>query len=58
MRGRHNIVGTEVGRPRPAFYASNLSKLQVTRPTSTRRWIVFSVLAAGLLGLIVAARLT
>lgn len=58
MRGRHNIVGTEVGRPRPPFYASNLSKLQVTKPPSTRRWIVILLLAAGLLGLIVATRLT
>lgn len=58
MRRRHNIVGTEVGRPRPPFYASNLSKLQVTRPPSTRRWIVILLLAAGLLGLIVATRLT
>jgi hypothetical protein len=58
MRGRHNIVGTEVGRPRPPFYSSSLSRLQVTKPRSTRRWVVFSLLAAGLLGLIVAARLT
>lgn len=58
MRERHNIVGTEVGRPRPPFYASSLSKLQVKRPSSTKRWIVFSLLAAGLLGLIVAGRLT
>lgn len=58
MRGRHNIVGTEVGHPRPPFYASSLSRLQVAKPRSTRRWIVFSMLAAVLLSLIAAARLT
>lgn len=58
MRGRHNIVGTEVDRPRPPFYASNLSKVQITRSRPARRWLVFSLLAAGVLGLIVAAGLT
>ena len=58
MKGRHNIVGTEVGRPRLPVYASSLARLQVTKPRSTRRWVVFSLLAAGLLGLIIVARLT
>lgn len=57
MRGRHNIVGTEVGHPRPPFYASSLSRLKVNKPRSTIRWIVFSLLAAVMLGLIFAARL-
>lgn len=55
MRGRHNIVGTEVGRPRPPFYASSPTRLQVTKPRSARRWIILSLMAASCLGLIVAA---
>lgn len=57
MRRRHNIVGTEVGRPRPPLYASSLARLQVNKPRSTIRWIVFSLLAAVMLGLVFAARL-
>ena len=55
MRGQHNIVGTEVGRPKPPFYASSPPRLQVTKPRSAWRWIIPSLIAATCLGLIVAA---
>ena len=55
MRGRHNIVGTEVGRPKPPFYANSPMRLQITKPRSARRWIILSFMAASCLGLIFAA---
>ena len=56
MRGRHNIVGTEVGRPRPPVYLSRPSRLESVKPQGGRRWIIL-LIAAGVsgLGLIIAA---
>lgn len=55
MRERHNIVGSEVGRPRPPFYARSHPKLQVMKPYTNRRWIILSLAGAGCLGLIIVA---
>lgn len=54
MRERHNIVGTEVDRPRPPIYASGSSSLQVTKPRTATRWIIYLLVGASCLGLIVA----
>jgi len=55
MRERHNIVGTEVDRPRPPIYASGDSSLQVTKRRTSARWIIYLLVGASCLGLIVAA---
>ena len=55
MRERHNIVGSEVGRPRPPFYARSHTKLQIMKPYTNKRWITLSLVGAGCLGLIVVA---
>ena len=54
MRERHNIVGTEVDHPRPPIYASVDSSLQVSKPRTTTRLIVYLLVVASCLGLIVA----
>ena len=51
MRERHNIVGNEVGRPRPPFYARPSSRLQVARTGAGKLLIVTTLLLAGGLGL-------
>ena len=53
MRGRHNIVGSEVGRPKPPFYAGAHSRLQVVRPHAKKRWIILALVLASCLGLLV-----
>ena len=55
MRQRHNIVGSEVGRPRPPFYTRSQLRLQVKKPHLRRRWIIFSLVGASCLGLIFVA---
>lgn len=55
MRQRHNIVGSEVGRPRPPFYTRSNLRLQVMKPHKRRRWIILSLAGAGCLGLIFVA---
>lgn len=37
MRERHNIIGSEVGRPRPPFYMR--PGLRLHRPRSAARWL-------------------
>lgn len=54
MRERHNIVGTEVGRPRPPFYMSPRSKIQARQPGAARFWIIITLVLVGGLGLAVA----
>lgn len=53
MRGRHNIVGSEVGRPKPPFYAGGHLRLQVVRPHAKKRWIILALVLASCLGLFV-----
>jgi hypothetical protein len=53
MRGRHNIVGSEVGRPKPPFYPGGHSRLQVVRPHAKKRWIILALVLASCLGLFV-----
>lgn len=53
MRGRHNIVGSEVGRPKLPFYAGGHLRLQVVRPHAKKRWIILALVLASCLGLLV-----
>jgi len=49
MRERHNIVGTEVGRPRPPFYMRPGPRLQARRSGGGRVWVLtlLMLVAAG-----------
>jgi hypothetical protein len=51
MRERHNIAGTEVGRPRPPFYTRSGAKLQVRGRRVRKLLIITTLLLAGSLGL-------
>ena len=51
MRERHNIIGSEVGRPRPPVYLRAPSKFQ------KRRFPILRSVALGLLALILLALL-
>lgn len=53
MRVRHNIVGSEVGRPKPPFYAGGHLRLQVVRPHAKKRCIILALVLASCLGLLV-----
>ncbi len=55
MRERHNIVGTEVDRPRPPIYASGDSSLHVPKRRTSARLIIYLLVGVSCLGLIVAA---
>lgn len=46
MRERHNIIGSEVGRPRPPIYLRAPSKFQ------KRRFPILRTVALGLLALV------
>lgn len=43
MRDRHNIVGSEVGRPRP-LYLDRMAKLGVKRGALNRVWLLLGSL--------------
>ena len=47
MRERHNIVGSEVDRPRPPFYTSPGSRLQVRRGGAAGFWVITALALAG-----------
>lgn len=55
MKERHNIVGSEVGRPRPPVYLSPTQKMR--KPRSPPAWIWIPPLAAVLLLIGAVARL-
>ncbi len=46
MRERHNIVGTEVGRPRAPFYRRPGLRLQTPRSEGRRVWILIALMLA------------
>ena len=51
MRERHNIVGTEVGRPRPPVYMRPGPRLQARRSGGGRVWVLtLLMLVAALAG--------
>jgi len=55
MRDRHNIVGSEVGRPRPPIYQSRMATIQKRRGVFKWSWVLLAVLillAIGSLSLI------
>lgn len=52
MRERHNIVGSEVGRPRPPVYTLRI--LSLAKRRSSLRWAALGMLA-GLAVLMVIA---
>ena len=54
MRDRHNIVGTEVGRPRAPFYMSPRPKFQKKRSSAPWVWVFAAMSLAGL-GSVLAA---
>ena len=43
MRDRHNIVGSEVGRPRPPVYLGRTARLQKKRARFSWIWILLAV---------------
>lgn len=49
MREKHNIVGTEVGRPRPPFYLRPGPRLRTRRSGGGRVWVLtlLMLVAAG-----------
>lgn len=49
MRERHNIVGTEVGRPRPPFYMRPGPRLRTRRSGGAKVWVIGALMltAAG-----------
>ena len=47
MRDRHNIVGTEVGRPRPPFYMRPGLRLQTKRSGAIRFWVITVLMLIG-----------
>lgn len=49
MRERHNIVGTEVGRPRPPFYMRPGPRLRTRRSGGAKVWVIgaLMLIAAG-----------
>ncbi len=56
MRDRHNIVGSEVGRPRPPYYVRADLKLRTT--PGGRRWsLIAAVLALAFGGFVLAVLL-
>lgn len=48
MRERHNIVGTEVGLPRPPFYMKPGSRLKTKRPRALRFWALAALTLASI----------
>lgn len=47
MRERHNITGTEVGRPRPPFYMTTDVRLRTRRPRVLRLWVLATLTLGG-----------
>lgn len=45
MRDRHNIVGTEVGRPRPPIYLSSTTPVRKKRRNFRWVWLVLAAVA-------------
>lgn len=54
MRERHNIVGSEVGRPRPPVYTLRI--LSLAKRRSSLRWAALGVAAGLIVILIIAAQ--
>jgi hypothetical protein len=44
MRDRHNIVGSEVGRPRPPIYQSRMATIQKPRGSFRWGWLMLAVI--------------
>lgn len=54
MRERHNIVGSEVGRPRPPVYTLRI--LSLAKRRSSLRWAALGVIAGLIVVFIIAAQ--
>lgn len=54
MRERHNIVGSEVGHPRPPIYTLRI--LSLAKRRSNLRWAAWGVLAGLIIMLVIAVQ--